>query len=75
MRGSFGAAERSRVPLRPALTSQAVIAAPDPGQAEPLAATVAERTLTCTEPSVAELASFRDAWFAELHARRVERFT
>lgn len=48
---------------------KAVIAAADPAQAEPLKAIAAERTLTCAEPALDELASFRDAWFDELKAR------
>lgn len=49
---------------------QAVVAAPDPDQAEPIKGITFEKTLTCTEPAVEELIAFRDQWFGQLQAQQ-----
>lgn len=50
--------------------SEFVIGAPDPEQAEPVKAIVAERILTCTQLDVAGLEAFRDEWLAYVRARQ-----
>jgi hypothetical protein len=51
--------------------SEFVVAAPDPGQTEPVRAVAAYRTLTCSKLDVAGLSTFRDDWLA--HVRQLRR--
>lgn len=51
-------------------SSEYVVGAPDPEQAEPVRAVVAQRTLTCTEVDMAGLQTFRDEWFAFVRAQQ-----